>query len=80
MSIHNSLKGVDTLRGERSVFTRVERIEKLKKDGRFDEDSDSVYGLPKVRTRFKVVNKKKAKAKAAEEKKAAEAEAKASEE
>lgn len=69
MSIHNSLKGVDTLRGERSVFTRVERIEKLKKEGRFDEENDSVYGLPKVRTRFKVAGKKK---KAKEEKKTEE--------
>jgi small basic protein (TIGR04137 family) len=67
MSIHSSLKGVDTLRGERSVFTRVERIAKLKKEGRFDEENDSVYGLPKVRTRFKVVSAKKAKAKAKDE-------------
>ncbi len=71
MSIHSSLKGVDTLRGERSVFTRVERIEALKKVGKFDEENDSVYGLPKVRTRFKVVGGKKAK-KAKEEEKAAE--------
>ena len=71
MSIHSSLKGVDTLRGERSVFTRVERIEALKKAGKFDEENDSVYGLPKVRTRFKVAVTKKAK-KAKEEEKAAE--------
>jgi len=59
MSIHSSLKGLDTLRGERSVFTRVERIEALKKEGRFDEENDSVYGLPKVRTRYKVAGAKK---------------------
>lgn len=59
MSIHSSLKGLDTLTGERSVFTRVERIAALKKEGRFDEDNDSVYGLPKVRTRFKVAGAKK---------------------
>ena len=29
MSIHPSLRGADTLRGERSVLTRVERVQKL---------------------------------------------------
>ncbi len=62
MSIHPSLRGVDTLTGERSVLTRIERIEKLKKDGRFDPETDSALGLPKVRTKFKVVSGKKAKA------------------
>jgi small basic protein (TIGR04137 family) len=61
MSIHSSLRGVDTLKGERSVFTRLERIQALKKEGRFAEDR-SVYGLPKVRTRFKAAGAKKAKA------------------
>jgi small basic protein (TIGR04137 family) len=65
MSIHSSLRGADTLKGERSVFTRVERLAILKKEGKFDEKSKSVYGLPKVRTRFKVAGaKKKAAAKA----------------
>jgi small basic protein (TIGR04137 family) len=59
MSIHSSLRGADTLKGERSVFTRVERIAVLKKAGRFNEDDASVYGLPKVRTRFKVAGAKK---------------------
>ncbi len=61
MSIHSSLRGADSLTGERSVLTRVERITKLKKDGKFDEENDSVWGLPKVRTKFKVVSTKKAK-------------------
>jgi small basic protein (TIGR04137 family) len=61
MSIHPSLRGADTLSGERSVLTRIERIQKLKKDGRF-EDTSSVYGLPKVRTKFKVAGAKKKKA------------------
>jgi small basic protein (TIGR04137 family) len=64
MSIHSSLRGVDTLKGERSVFTRVERLAILKKDGRFGDQSKSVYGLPKVRTRFKVAGAKKKAAKA----------------
>lgn len=73
MSIHASLKGVNTLVGERSVLTRVERIAKLQKDGRFDENADSVYGLPKVRTKFKIVSGKKAKALEAERQAALEA-------
>ena len=62
MSIHSSLRGADSLTGERSVLTRVERIAKLQKDGRFDPESDAVWGLPKVRTKFKVTSGKKAKA------------------
>ena len=58
MSIHPSLRGVNTLVGERSVFTRVERIQQLMKDGRLSED-DAPTGLPKVRTKFKVKTKKK---------------------
>ncbi|MFT7670922.1 MAG: small basic protein (TIGR04137 family) [Planctomycetota bacterium] len=62
MSIHSSLRGLDTLVGSRSVLSRVERIEKLKADGKFDEKSSSVYGLPKVRTKFKAAAGKKAQA------------------
>ena len=72
MTIHSSLRGVDTLTGERSVLKRVERIAKLAKDGKFDEDNDSVWGLPKVRTKFKVVSGKKAKALAEQAKAALE--------
>lgn len=61
MSIHPSLRGVNTLIGERSVLTRVERLEKLMRDGRISEDDDSAYGLPKVRTKFKVKSRKKKK-------------------
>ncbi len=57
MSIHPSLRGVNTLVGERSVLTRVERIQKLQREGKFSEE-DSVYGLPKVRTKFKIKTKK----------------------
>lgn len=72
MSIHPSLRGVNTLVGERSVFTRVERLQKLMEAGKLEE-GDSPYGLPKVRTKFKVRTKKKAEDK---EEKAAEKEAK----
>jgi small basic protein (TIGR04137 family) len=60
MSIHTSLRGVSTLVGERSVFTRRERLEILAKSGKFKEGQRSVFGLPKVRTRFKVAGAKKA--------------------
>ena len=58
MSIHASLRGINTLIGERSVFTRKERMLKLMEEGRMS-DSDSPYGLPKVRTKFKIKAKKK---------------------
>src|SRR5262249_6619850 len=66
MTIHSSLRGVNTLTGERSVLTRAERIAKLAKDGKFDPAKSSVWGLVKVRTHFKVAGAKKAKAAAAE--------------
>ncbi|QDU66685.1 small basic protein [Engelhardtia mirabilis] len=62
MSIHRSLRGVDTLKGERSVLTRFERIQKMIADGRLDPAGDSSFGLPKMRTKFKIVSGKKAKA------------------
>ncbi|MAB81219.1 MAG: small basic protein [Planctomycetes bacterium] len=60
MTIHSSLRGVDSLGGERSVLKRIERIQKLAKEGKFDEETQSVWGLPKVRTKFKVATIKKA--------------------
>jgi DNA-binding protein HU-beta len=62
MTIHSSLRGVDTLKGERSVLTRFERIQRLVKAGKIDTASRSAWGLPKVRTKFKVAGAKKAKA------------------
>jgi len=58
MSIHSSLHGADSLVGERSVLSRIERIEQLQKEGRFDPEEDSVLGLPKVRTKFRIKKKK----------------------
>ena len=60
MSIHSSLKSSSLMSGERSVFTRVERIAILKKAGKFDDTgAQSPCGLPKVRTRFKTIGAKK---------------------
>lgn len=62
MSIHPTLRTGDTHKGERSVLSRQERLTQLKKAGKFEEEKRSVYGLPKVRTKFKVAGaKKKAK-------------------
>lgn len=58
MSIHPSLRGVNTLTGRRSVFSRVERLQKLMEAGKLGEE-DSPFGLPKVRTQYKVKAKKK---------------------
>jgi small basic protein (TIGR04137 family) len=73
MSIHRSLKSRGNLIRKRNVWTRVERIETLRREGRWEE-GDPVTGLPKVRTHFKTKTKKKLKESAAAEK------AKASEE
>ena len=60
MSIHKSLKLKNTLARQRSVLTRWERIVKLQDEERWAE-GDSVMGLPKVRTKFKVRSRKAAK-------------------
>lgn len=73
MSIHPSLKGANTLTGDRSVLSRFERIQKLAKDGKLDPENDSAHGLPKVRTCFKVAGARKKAAAAAEGEAAAEA-------
>ncbi len=65
MSVHKSLKFDSAAASSRSVLTRRERLERLARDGKWDEESASVYGLPKVRTKFKVVSAKKKKVAAA---------------
>ncbi|MHC5062667.1 MAG: small basic protein [Planctomycetota bacterium] len=65
MSIHSSLKISGGLVGSRNVWTRMERLQVLKQEGRW-QDGDSVLGLPKVRTQFKSKSKKQLKASAAE--------------
>ena len=51
MSIHRSLVIHAKLSRSRNVLTRAERIEALKRDGKFVDGTTSVYGLPKVRVR-----------------------------
>ncbi len=62
MSIHPSLTAAKGKK-QRSVLKRYERIEKLKKEGKWKDDTSS-FGLPKV----KVVKVKLKKSKAAEAK------------
>lgn len=51
MSIHKSLVSKVKLQRSRNVWTRLERIQVLRKEGKY-VDGQSVYGLPKVRTSF----------------------------
>lgn len=60
MTIHRSLKLKNALSRSRNVFRRVERLEILQREGKRESD-ESVYGLPKVRTRLKLIAKKKGK-------------------
>ncbi|MFO7900932.1 MAG: small basic protein [Planctomycetota bacterium] len=63
MSIHKSLSPKNRLRRQRNVLSRLERIQKLEEEGRWSEDGDSVFGLPKVRVARVRRTKKKAKEK-----------------
>jgi small basic protein (TIGR04137 family) len=65
MSIDPSLRLRDALVRHRNVLTRAERIEKLKDEERWEDDS-SVLGLPKVSHRKSHAGKKPAKEEAAE--------------
>jgi small basic protein (TIGR04137 family) len=71
MTIHKSLAAQGKLARTRNVFTRMERLEALKKSGKW-KSGDSVFGLTKVRTRFKPKVRKTAPT---AEEKAAEAKA-----
>jgi len=57
VSIHKSLVSKVKLQRSRNVWTRLERIEALKADNKFEKDQ-SVFGLPKVKTAVKIKKKK----------------------
>lgn len=59
MAIDKSLKVKAGATANRSVLTRVERIEKLRETDRWSDDGSSPYGLPKVRVRKLTMKKKK---------------------
>ncbi|MCX7824952.1 MAG: small basic protein [Verrucomicrobiae bacterium] len=48
MSLHRSLKASGTMKAKRNVLKRFERIEVLKKRGKWKE-GDRVFGLPKTK-------------------------------
>ncbi len=73
MSIHKSLNLGSGIITERSVFTRRERVEKLMESDAFEEGAIPL-GLPKVKTRMRVLTKRQLKAIAAAEREAAIAE------
>ncbi len=49
MSQHKSLKGASKIAGRRNVLKRFERVEILKKQGRWKE-GQPVFGLPKTKS------------------------------
>ena len=48
MSVHPSLKTKGSVSEKRNVLKRHERVDKLKKEGRF-KDGDKAWGLPKTK-------------------------------
>lgn len=48
MSLHKSLKGSSKIQLKRNVLKRFERVDKLKKEGRYNE-GEPVLGLPKTK-------------------------------
>ncbi|HXI85797.1 MAG TPA: small basic protein [Verrucomicrobiae bacterium] len=48
MSQHQSLKGANKIQARRNVLKRFERVEILKKQGRW-KGGDRVFGLPKTK-------------------------------
>jgi len=66
MSIHRSLAPRGALKRTRNVLTRIERLQSLKTAGKWKEEENSIFGIPKVRTQFKTAKKKAAKKETAE--------------
>ncbi|HEV3025968.1 MAG TPA: small basic protein [Planctomycetota bacterium] len=64
MSIHKSLATAGNLRRHRNVLTRSERLDLLKKEGRW-KDGESIFNLPKVRNIMAKAKKKEKEADAA---------------
>jgi len=62
MTIDRTLKTHGGLAHTRSVLTRSERIAKLMEDGKFDPETNSPLGLPKVRVRHSKAGTKSKKA------------------
>ena len=67
MTMDRTLKSRGGLLGSRSVLTRAERIARLIEEGRFDPETDSPMGLPKLRVRHSRAGTKTKKVQATEE-------------
>jgi len=78
MTMDRTLKTHGRLIRTRSVLTRAERIARLIEDGKFEPETDSPIGLPKLRVRHSKAGTKAKKA-ATEEEIAAETPAEATE-
>lgn len=50
MTMHGSFASKGGFAKKRNVLSRVERIEKLKGQGKWAQGKSSIYNLPKVRT------------------------------
>lgn len=61
MSIHSSLKLASKNKQSRSVLKRIERIKILLEKGKWQE-SNSIYGLPKIKVFRMKIKKEKATA------------------
>ena len=49
MSVHGTFAAKSGFAQHRNVLSRVERIERLKSEGKWAEGKNSVFNLPKVR-------------------------------
>ena len=59
MSLHPSLKRVNSRGSSRTVLKKDEKIKRMIQEGKWDEDS-KVFGLPKIKiVKMKVVKKEK---------------------
>lgn len=67
MTMDRSLKQHGRLKGARSVHTRAERIAKMTEEGKFDPESDTPFGLPKLRVHVSRAGTKSKKEQPAEE-------------
>ncbi len=59
MSIDRSLRSASSLSRHRNVLSRAERLFILEDQERWNEENNSVFGLPKVSNRKIVTGKKK---------------------
>jgi len=66
MSMDRSLKVKSALARHRNVLSRDERLEVLSDEGAWNEETNSIFGLPKVAHRKSSAGKKAKKAKEAE--------------